>query len=128
MTLREILFEKRAVLCDRWLGATLAEYGAPTALRWRRERDTFANPVGHALATGLPEIFAAVVGEGDPGPAAVGALEAILRIRSVQSMPPSRAVGFVYLLREAIWAELEPALAGGAHADELAALEARLER
>jgi hypothetical protein len=128
MGLREILVERRATLCERWLDATLAQYGEITAVRWRRERDPFANPVGHALTTGLPEIFAAVVGDGDPAPAAVGALEAILRIRSVQNLTPSRAVGFVYLLREAIRAELEPDLAAGAHAGELAAVEARLER
>jgi hypothetical protein len=128
MGLREILVERRATLCERWLDATLAQYGEITAVRWRRERDPFANPVGHALASGLPELFAAVVGEGDPGAAAVGALEAILRIRSVQDLSPSRAVGFVYLLREAIRAELEPDLAGGAHAAELAAIEGRLER
>jgi hypothetical protein len=127
MGLREILVERRATLCERWLDATLAQYGEITAARWRRERDPFANPVGHALTTGLPEIFAAVVGDGDPGAAAVGALEAILRIRSVQDLSPSRAVGFVYLLREAIRAELEPGLLDGAHA-ELAAIEARLER
>jgi hypothetical protein len=128
MGLREILVERRVTLCERWLDATLAQYGEITAARWRRERDPFANPVGHALTTGLPEIFTAVVGDGDPGAAAVGALEAILRIRSVQDLTPSRAVGFVYLLREAIRAELEPDLAGGAHAAELAAVEARLER
>jgi hypothetical protein len=37
-------------------------------------------------------------------------------------------LGFVYLLREAIRAELEPGLLGGAQGAELAAIEARLER
>lgn len=128
MTLREILVEKKAVLCERWLDATLAEYGEITARRWRREGDPFANPVGHALATGLPDLFEAIVGEGDPSPEAVRALEAILRIRSVQDLAPSRAVGFVYLLREGIRAELDHELAGGARAAELLALEARIER
>jgi hypothetical protein len=128
MTLRELLLERKAALCERWLDATLAEYGEVTALRWRRERDPFANPVGHALATGLPDLFDAVVGEGDPAPAAVRALESILRIRSVQDLTPSRAVGFVYLLREGIRGELERELAGGGHAAELASIEGRIER
>jgi hypothetical protein len=128
MGLREILVERQATLCERWLDATLGQYGEITAARWRRERDPFANPVGHALVTGLPQIFAAIVGEGDPIPAATGAMEAILRMRSVQDLAPSRAVGFVYLLREAIRNELEPELAGGAHAGELAEVESRIER
>lgn len=128
MTLREILVERKDALCERWLDATLAEYGEITARRWRHERDPFANPVGHALVTGLPELFGAIVGEGDPAPGAVAALEAILKIRSVQDLAPSRAVGFVYLLREGIRAELRRELAGGAHAAELEEIERRVER
>jgi hypothetical protein len=128
MTLRELLRDRKPALCERWLDSTLAEYGEVTAVRWRRERDPFANPVGHALATGLPELFDAIVGEGDPSPAAVRALESILRIRSVQDLAPSRAVGFVYLLREGIRGELDAELAGGAHVAELASIEARIER
>ncbi len=127
MTFRELLVEKEAALCGRWLDAVLGEYGQITASRWRRERDPFANPVGHALTTGLPALFQAVAGEGEPAAGAVTALENIIRIRSVQDMAPSRAVGFVFKLRDAIRDELASELAGGAHAADLAAVEGRIE-
>ncbi len=121
------MVERQVALCARWLDAVLADYGDLTAARWRRERDPFANPVGHTLSTGLPELLLAAAGNGEPGPAAVNALEAIVRIRSVQNLAPSRAVAFVYQLRDAIRAELAAELAGGAHAKELAAIDARIE-
>ncbi len=128
MTLRELLTEREAAVCGRWLDAILAEYGALTASRWHKEKDPFANPVGHALATGLPEIFEAVVAGDGFGEAASRALEDIVRIRSVQAMAPARAAGFPLLLRDAVRQELAPELAGGAHADALAEVDARIER
>jgi hypothetical protein len=128
MRFAALLLDRQGAVCERWLGAILAEYGALTASRWRREKDPFANPVGHALVTALPELLAAVAGGGDLSAEAAGALEAVVRIRSVQDMAPSRAVGFVWLLRDAIRAELAAELGGGAHAEELAEVDCRVER
>lgn len=128
MSLQELLIEKRAALCARWLDAVLAEYGEITATRWRKEKDRFANPIGHALSDGLPELFDAVASGRGARERALTALEDIVRIRSVQDLAPSRAVGFVYHLRGAVRQELKDALAGGAHAAELAELDARIEQ
>jgi hypothetical protein len=127
--LRELLIERESGVCLRWLDAILADYGPDTAARWRRERDRFANPIGHALTTGLPELLEAVAGGAgiDPGRGSA-ALEAIVRIRSVQALAPSRAIGFVFMLRDAIREELSAELAGGAHAAALAEIDARIER
>ncbi len=128
MRLADLLAERKSAVCERWLDAVLAEYGPLTAARWRREEDPFVNPVGRALAMGLPELLAAVAREGDLPEDAAAALEAIVRIRSVQDMAPSQAVAFVWLLRDAIRAELAAELAGGSHAQELAAVECRIEQ
>jgi hypothetical protein len=128
MSLRELLIERQSALCGRWLDAVLGEYGEVTAARWRKEKDRFANPIGHALAEGLPEILDAVASGREPGERALSALEGIVRIRSIQDLAPSRAVGFVYLLRRAIRDELAAELANGAHAAALAEIDARIER
>jgi hypothetical protein len=128
MKLADLLIERQGALSRRWLDAVLAGYGALTASRWRREKDPFANPIGHTLTTGLPVLVAAVAGEGELPEEAVSALEGIVRIRSVQDLSPSRAVGFVWLLRDAIRAELAAELAGGTYAEELAAAERRIEQ
>lgn len=101
-----MLVERKAAICARWLDAVLGEYGEETAMRWRRVHDPFANPVGQALATGLPHLFDAVAGEDEPSTDALAALEQIVRIRSVQDLAASQAVGFLLRLRDAILAEL----------------------
>jgi RsbRD-like negative regulator of sigma factor len=128
MAFADLLSERQGAVCRRWLEAVLAGYGEPTATRWLRDKDPFRNPVGHALETGLPALLAAVARGGELPEEAAAALEAIVRIRSVQDMAPSRAAGFVWLLRDAIRSELAGELAGGAHAEELAAVERRIER
>lgn len=128
MKLADLLAERKGAICGRWLEAVLAEYGPLTASRWRREPDPFANPVGHALATGLPELLAAVTREGELPREAAEALDAIVRIRSVQDLAPSQAVAFVWLLRDALHAELADELSGGTYAQELAAVECRIEQ
>lgn len=128
MTLRELLGERQPAVCARWRDAILAEYGEATAARWRRVRDPFANPFGHALSTGLPKLLEAIAAGGEPPAAAVEALEGIVKIRSVQGLAASRAVAFLAALRAAVRAELEAELAGGAHDAELAAVDAEVER
>ncbi|HET8538539.1 MAG TPA: RsbRD N-terminal domain-containing protein [Anaeromyxobacter sp.] len=127
MALRELLIERRSALSERWLDAVLREYGEVTAARWGAERDRFANPIGHALADGLPELLDAVACGRQPGERALAALEGIVRIRSVQDLAPSRAAAFPLLLRRAVRDELGPELAA-AHAAELTELDARLEQ
>jgi len=126
MTLRELLVQRQSALCQRWLGAVLDDHGGGAAL-WRRERDPFANPVGHTLAAELPKLIEAVIGEGEPD-AGAAALEAIVRIRAVQVLAPSRAVAFILCLRDAVRAELARELVGGTFAAELEALDRRIER
>lgn len=128
MSLRELLIDRRSALTERWLDAVLREYGEVTATRWRKEKDRFANPVGSALADGLPELLDTVAQGGRPSERALSALEGIVRIRSVQDLAPSRAVGFLYLLRGAVRGELSAELAAGGHAGELAELDARIEQ
>lgn len=127
MTLQALLIERRGPLCRRWLEAILREYGELTAARWLRQRDQFANPVGHTIAAALPALLETVAGDGEPAAGALSALEAVVRIRSVQDLAPSRAVGFVRRLRGAIREELAAELAGGALAGDLEAVDSRIE-
>jgi hypothetical protein len=108
MALRALLIERQAALLRRWQDGILAEYGEATAARWRRVRDPFANPVGHALAAGLPALFASLLEQAEPSEAAA-------------------AAAFLLPLRDAVREELAPALEGGAHAEDLRAFERRVE-
>jgi len=56
--------------------------------------DPFRNPVGFALRNSLSQLWQQLLGEMDPV-AVDRALDTILRIRAVQDISPSEAVGFV---------------------------------
>ncbi len=122
------MVQKQPALCGRWLDALFADYGEETAANWRRERDPFANPIGHTFTTEAPRLIEAVSGDGEFDSVAAAALEAIIRVRAVQDLAPSRAVAFVYMLRDVIRGELAAELAQGQHAVELAMVERRIER
>ncbi len=128
MTLRVLMIQRQSALCGRWLGALLADYGEETAAKWRREKDPFANPVGHAFRIAAPTLIEVVSSDGEPEAAAAAALEPVIKIRSIQDFAPSRAVSFVFMLRDAVRAEFAAELAQGAHGAELAAIEQRIER
>jgi RsbT co-antagonist protein rsbRD N-terminal domain len=128
VTLKELMIQRQSALCGRWLDALLADYGAETAAKWRREKDPFANPVGHTFRIGAPQLIEAISSDGELGAAAAAALEPIIRIRSIQDLAPSRAVSFVYMLRDVIRVELASELAQGAHDAELSVIERRIER
>ena len=126
MKLSELMTQKQEPLCGRWLQAILAEYGEKAATAWRLNKDPFTNPVGHAFRTEAPKLVEWSARGGEVAEAA-SALEPILRIRAIQDLSASQAVGFVFKLRELVRAELASELAGGALDAELAALDRQVE-
>jgi hypothetical protein len=118
---------------ERWLDKTLESYPNRTSTFFRRKRNRFANPVGHALRSGIEalvdELFA---GLEEPG--AVSAdrmcdhLESIIKIRSVQDFAPSQVISFVFYLKRAIREELEIDLQDEEMMTELADFEAQIDQ
>ncbi|MGD2071411.1 MAG: RsbRD N-terminal domain-containing protein [Gemmatimonadota bacterium] len=132
--LEELLKQREERIRGRWLDAALAAYSPEARVAWTRERNRFANPVGHSLRVGLEAILGAVLdGEAD---GLRDGLDEIMRIRAVQRMSPREAVGFVFTLKEVIRDELvDVARADGGtrrrdppSAAELARVDDRIDR
>lgn len=120
--LRELLKPRRTEIAQRWFEDALSAYPSRTVDAWCRERDPFANPVGHALREGTRTVLDALLDEGGPAAMREGLAETV-KIRAIQEMPPSTAVAFVLGLKPVIRAELGPALHDPALRDELAEIE-----
>jgi len=101
----ERLRQKSASIAERWLTAALAAYPADSAAAFRRQRDPFANPVGHALRTGTRAAVDALL-EGRTSEEICSHLDDVLKMRAVQELQPSQAIGFVFSLKEAVRGEL----------------------
>jgi hypothetical protein len=120
--LLELLRRRRVELAERWFEEALAAYPPRTVDVWRRERDRFANPVGHALREGTRAVLDTLLDGGGPAAVRAGLVE-ILRIRAVQEMPPATAVAFVFRLKAVVRAEASGLLQHAAVRPELAELE-----
>jgi hypothetical protein len=105
MTLKIKLRDNRDAILDRWLRATMDTYAKDTSSFLGREKDRFANPVGHSLRTGTRGILDGLL-EGVNAEEICRHLNEIIKIRAIQDFAPSRAVSFVFLLKDAIRAEL----------------------
>jgi hypothetical protein len=123
--LREVLRDREEGIVEQWVTDTLAAYPDEGARAFARERDRFANPVGHSVRVGIRAIVTALL-EGDGDEAITRALNDILQIRAVQQLAPAAAVGFLFhlkqLIRDALGAE------NGRFASELADLDRRIDQ
>jgi RsbT co-antagonist protein rsbRD N-terminal domain len=121
--LREQLQEHRDAIVERWCQDALTAYADTAATAFVRERDRFANPVGHSIRAGTSEIFDALL-EGADDAVIRGALDSILSIRAVQQLRVDQAIGFLFHLKDLIRAELN----GAADEHALVELERRIDR
>jgi hypothetical protein len=124
-TIGELAAERRDEVLASWRERVLAAYPEEAARFIRDASDPFANPFGAALREELGTLLDAVLGDGDEERLRAG-LDRIVRVRAVQGLPPSAAVGFVL--------DLKPVLAqlardcGGATAGELLRLDRQVDR
>ena len=132
MTLAELLLKNQEAIVGRWVERALACYGGDSSATLKRQKDPFANPIGHSLRVGTRGIFEAMLGGMDLGETdteKVGQhLHEIVKIRAVQQLSASEAVGFVFHLKEAIRAELAGTVKDPRFSDELTQLDGRIDR
>lgn len=126
MTLLELLRQKRDALVSAWTKDALQAYPDDAAALFARGRDPFGNPVGHSIEVCTGRAVDALLNGVEVGDVCRH-LEEVIRIRAVQEMPPSQAVGFVLRLKDVVRTLLDdsesPDLAG-----DLAVLHGRIDR
>jgi len=130
-TFVEMLEKNGEAIVQRWLDAALASYPNDSAGLFKRQKDRFANPVGHGLRVAMQGIFEALVDGGGDGVDAEKIrqrLREIIKVRAVQEFSASQAVGFVFGLKEAVRAELEEAARDSRIAPDLVKFEAEIDR
>jgi hypothetical protein len=72
----------------------------------RKEKNQFTNPVGSTISRETEVLFKKLC-EGGQLEECQASLDSIIKIRSIQDFSPSKAVGFVFLLKRAIGETLE---------------------
>ncbi len=99
--LKNFLLEHRDAVVKRWVQLVLETYPDDASRFYKQEKDRFANPVGSNIAEAVERIYDLFV-DGSALQELAGPMDNIIRIRAVQEFTPSKAVGFVFLLKKAV--------------------------
>lgn len=105
MQLTEILRSRKKAILSNWRKRIIATYPEDAHSFLNDQKDRFANPIGAAIRHGTETLYEGVINCSDRE-CLCGALEDLVKIRSVQEFSPSRAVSFVLLLKPAVRDEI----------------------
>ena len=101
MVLENLLSQNQKAILKRWFDLILETYPGETASLMRKDRNQFTNPVGFTISKEIEALFKGLLGDINLAGLSTS-LSAILKIRSIQDLSPSQAVGFIFLLKKAI--------------------------
>lgn len=109
MKLNDLLEQKRSTILAKWFRLVSDAYPAETSQFLKREKDRFANPVGHAISSGLEVLYDQLVHGMEREKVSV-ALDGIIRIKAVQDFQPSQAICFLFQLKRLVRNEMQTEL------------------
>jgi hypothetical protein len=128
MNLEKLLKEKKSAIQGKWLDKILETYPADTKRFLRKQKDQFANPVGHTISKEIQSLYTEALCTEEIDPVEVSPiLDRIIRIRAVQDFAPSQAVAIIFLLKKVIREELGSEIQENSLHDELLAFESRID-
>jgi len=92
---------RRDAVVDHWIESVIDAYPEQTAKFLKKEPNRFANPVGASLREGLALIVDGVV-TGENAEDLREGLDLVIRVRAVQELTPSAAIGFIFDLKAVV--------------------------
>lgn len=101
MKLEELLAQKKKIIIDKWFDDVVNTYPSDTSRFIKSQKNPFANPVGSTTYKGLSVLMDELLGEMNVE-TINSFLDPIIRIRSIQDFTPSRAVSFVFSLKDIV--------------------------
>ncbi len=109
MGLNKLLAKRKSTIVNQWFDMAVKTYPIDTSAFIKRQKDPFSNPVGSNTLCSLNGLFDELLGEMDYEQI-TSHLDHVIRIRAVQDLSPSQAVGFILLLKKIIRTSLEKEL------------------
>ena len=114
-------------MLQKWFDVLVNTYPPETVRMLKKESNQFANPVGHTSLHAMGDILDEFLLENQVEKVSP-LLDRIIRIRAVQDFSPSRALAFVFLLKDLARELLGAEIAGGkVSSEDLAEFDARVD-
>ncbi len=126
MELKSLLTEKRAAILRKWFDLIVDTYPSDASSFLKKQKNQFANPVGHTISEGIEGLFDGLLEEADSDRVSPF-LDNIIRVRAIQDFTPSEAIGFIFLLKKVIRESLQKEIREHQMYDELLRLESRID-
>jgi hypothetical protein len=125
--LKEILNKKKSLIVHNWTELIFNSYPAEAVNFLSSKKNQFSNPIGYTVTTNTEKIFDELINDCDFDKIKL-LLDEIIKIRAVQSFPPSQAVYFLLDLKKAIREECKAELLNKSVSDELANFELLIDK
>jgi hypothetical protein len=126
MKINHLLLEKKPVIIKKWFGLILETYPADTAKFLKSQNNRFGNPVGHTISEGISGLFEELLRDMDTDRIS-SYLDNIIKIRALQELNPSKALGFILVLKKVIREELANEIREQGLFEELMAFESKVD-
>jgi len=126
MRIENLLEQRKAAIVKKWFDLAIQSYPADTSRFLKTQKDPFANPVGQTVLRGLEALFDTLL-QGPDADTISSFLDPIIRIRAVQDFTPSKAVSFIFSLKQVIRENLTKELKDAAMVLELLNLESAID-
>jgi hypothetical protein len=129
MKLKDLLSERKSIVIKKWFDLIFQDYPADATNFFKKQKNRFANPVGHTIFQGIDQLFDELVhGPDSDSDKVYSSLDDIIRIKAVQDFSPSQALSFIFLLKKIIREEMEREIRENQLSDELASLESDIDK
>jgi hypothetical protein len=125
--LKDFILRKKEAILGRWRQALFDSYHRDAVSFIANQTDRFSNPLGHAIMKGTASILDSLISETLPDETK-SSLENLVKIRGVQEFSPSQAVGFLFLLKDAVREELADEINPAEHSADLLKWEKSIDR
>lgn len=101
MQLEKLLKKNRTGILQQWEDCLLEKFSPDTVQIFKKQKDQFANPMGHKISAGLGELFD-VICDAEDHEVETPALGQLVKLRAVQQISASEAVSFVFQIKKIV--------------------------
>jgi hypothetical protein len=126
MNLKALMSEKKAAIVKKWFDLIIDNYPSDASNFFKKQKNRFSNPVGHTISQGIDGLFDEIL-HGIDSEKLFPFLNDIIKIKAVQDFSPSKAISFVFLLKQAIREEMGSEIKKKQMSDELRLFEEQID-
>ncbi|MGF7184570.1 hypothetical protein GGQ84_000654 [Desulfitispora alkaliphila] len=102
----DFMTQEREAIISKWFHLMIDEYPDETVRAIKKEKDQFSNPVGHKIYKGIEEVYNMLLEKKDVQE--INPLfDDLIRVKAVQDFAPSKAMGFIFVLKKIVRGHLE---------------------